>query len=287
MRNYVLFNPFSGHGDTRAKSSEVAEKLKGDCVFLDITKTDYENLFSKVNESDSVVICGGDGTINRFVNDTKDIDIKCNILYYPLGTGNDFFHDLGFKATDCPVSINKYIKDLPIVEVEGKEYKFINNVGFGIDGYCCVVGDEMKKKSTKPVNYTVIAINGLLFNYKPTNAVVKVDGKEYRYNKVWIAPTMKGRFYGGGMMPTPSQDRSSTDGTLSVMIFYGKGRLKTLMAFPSIFKGEHIKHTNMVAIHTGKEIEVSFDDGRPVQIDGEVVPDVTRYIAKTKLKSKI
>ena len=27
--------------------------------------------------------------------------------------------------------------------------------------------------------------------------------KEYAYKKVWIAPTMHGKFYGGGMIPTP------------------------------------------------------------------------------------
>ena len=51
------------------------------------------------------------------------------------------------------------------------------------------------------------------------------------------------------------------------------------MAFPSIFKGEHIKHTGMVAIHEGKDIRVTFDAPRAVQIDGETVLGVTEYRA--------
>lgn len=81
------------------------------------------------------------------------------------------------------------------------------------------------------MNYTAIAIKGLLFHYKPTNAVVTVDGETHSYRKVWLAPTMDGRFYGGGMMPTPGQNRLSPDGTVSTMVMFGAGKLKTLMVF--------------------------------------------------------
>ena len=58
---------------------------------------------------------------------------------------------------------------------------------------------------------------------------------------------------------------------------HGSGKLKTLMVFPSIFKGEHIKHTEMVAVHTGKEISVTFDRPTALQIDGETVLNVSTY----------
>jgi len=286
MKYYVLYNPLAGHGSHKEKLDMICSLYDEETVTYDITKLDgYDKLVSELESEDVIILCGGDGTINRFVNDTEHLDIKNEILYYPLGTGNDFLRDI--EKTDCtsPISIKKYIEDLPVVNVKGKSYRFLNNVGFGIDGYCCEVGDELKKNSTKPVNYTAIAIKGLLFHYKPTSATVVVDGKEYKYDKVWIAPTMKGRFYGGGMMATPDQDRNATE--LSLMLFYGKGRLKTLSVFPSIFKGEHVKHKNMVAIHTGTEISVTFDRPSPLQIDGETILDVTSYTAQaTSVKAK-
>lgn len=281
MKRYILFNPFSGNGKIEEKVKTIFKKTSDDCVFFDITKIDYNTLLSNIREEDILIICGGDGTLNKFVNDTKNLQYNCKIYYYPTGTGNDFLHDTGYKEEDCPICIDQYIKNLPEVEIKGSSYKFINNVGYGIDGYCCVMGDKLKSKSAKPVNYTAIAIKGLLFHYKPTNATITVDGKEYKYKKVWIAPTMNGKFYGGGMMATPNQNRGGDD--LSIMLFYGKGRLSTLIAFPSIFKGTHIKHKNMVAIHTGKDITVKFDEPRPVQIDGEVVPEVIEYRAKSKI----
>lgn len=35
------------------------------------------------------------------------------------------------------------------------------------------------------------------------------------------------------------------------MAMYGKGKLKPLTVFPSIFKGAHIRHNEMVEVLTG------------------------------------
>lgn len=281
MKHYILHNPFAGTGAKPTALIEAMEASGKTVECLDITTvTDYAVFFADLHEDDTVVLCGGDGTINRFVNDTEGLTIPCEILYAPGGTGNDFLRDLNREPSSEPFSLLPYIQNLPIVEIKGKRYRFLNNVGFGIDGYCCEVGDAQKLSHPgKPVNYSAIAIKGLLFHYKPTTATVIVDGKEYTYKKAWLAPAMKGRYYGGGMNATPAQDRMDPEGKLSVMLFYGKGRLATLMAFPSIFKGEHIKHKKMVAIHAGNEICVRFDSPRAVQIDGETILGVTEYRA--------
>ena len=275
-KGYVLYNPLAGNGNAGEDAKLLQMVLDEDLEYYDMTRiTNYKVFLSNLSTDDYLVIVGGDGTLNRFVNDTDGLDITKEILYFPAGSGNDFARELGTDGN--PVVITQHLKNLPSVEVNGKCYRFINGVGFGIDGYCCQVGDELKKMPGKKVNYTGIAIKGLLFHFQARNAKVTVDRKMYAYKKVWIAPTMNGKFYGGGMIPTPKQDRSS--GKLSLMLFHGAGRLRTLCVFPSIFKGEHIKHTKMVAVHTGKEITVEFDRPTPLQIDGETILDVTKYTA--------
>jgi diacylglycerol kinase family enzyme len=91
---------------------------------------------------------------------------------------------------------------------------------------------------------------------------------------------MNGRFYGGGMMPTPEQDRLSDDGRLSLLVFHRSGKLKTLMVFPSLFKGEHVKHTKIAEVLTGYDISVEFDRPTALQIDGETVTAVSSYRAR-------
>jgi len=284
-KGYVIYNPLAGNGKAKEDSQLLQMVLDEQLEYYDMTRiTNYAAFIGCMEKEDYLVIVGGDGTLNRFVNDTDGLEIAHEILYFPTGTGNDFAKDIGMGENPHPITA--YLKDLPSVEVKGKRYRFINAVGFGIDGYCCQIGDALRNIPGKKVNYTAITIKGLLFHFAPRNAKVTVDGKEYACKKVWIAPTMHGRFYGGGMIPTPKQDRTS--GKLSLMLFHGAGRLRTLCVFPSIFKGEHIKHTKMVAVHTGKEITVEFDQPTPLQIDGETILGVTKYTAyAAKIKEKV
>ena len=276
---YILYNPLSGNG-TCKNTAECAEVIYDKTEIVDMTRiSNYRAFLRDLRKEDILVIVGGDGTLNRFINETAGIEIPQEILYFPAGTGNDFAKDLGKEHCGNPFAISRYLKDLPSVEVNGKHCRFINGVGFGIDGYCCQVGDELKKIPGKKVNYTSIAIKGLLLHFDARNAKVTVDGQQYDYKKVWIAPTMHGRYYGGGMIAAPDQDRFS--GNLSLTVFHGACRLRTLCVFPSIFKGTHITHKNMVALHTGKEITVEFDRPTPLQIDGETILNVTKYTARS------
>ena len=276
----VIYNPLAGNGNAEEDAKLLQLILDEDLEYYDMTRiTNYAAFIGGMDKDDFLMIVGGDGTLNRFVNDTDGIEIAQEILYFPTGTGNDFAKDLG--KGENPFVITQYLKSLPSVEVNGRRYRFLNGVGFGIDGYCCQVGDELKKIPGKKVNYIGIAIKGLLFRFKSRNARVTVDGKEYAYRKVWIAPTMHGRYYGGGMMAAPSQDRRNADGTLSLVVFHGAGRIRTLCAFPGIFKGKHVKHKKMVAIHTGHEIKVAFDRPTPLQIDGETILNVKSYTVRS------
>ncbi len=84
------------------------------------------------------------------------------------------------------------------------------------------------------------------------------------------------------MMATPEQDRSNVDSKVSVMVMFKRSRLATLIAFPGIFKGEHVKKTKMVRIFQGNEVHVKFDRPCALQIDGETVLGVTEYSVTTK-----
>lgn len=279
MAGYVLYNPLAGNGKGGEDARLLELILQEDLEFYDMTRiTNYAAFLSGMEPGDYLIIAGGDGTLNRFVNDTEGLRIERQILYFPVGTGNDFAKDLSRDAYSIPRPINWYIKDLPIVEVHGKKYRFFNGVGFGIDGYCCQVGDELRKEEQE-VNYTSIAVKGLLRHFDARSARITVDGETFIYEKVWIAPTMYGRYYGGGMMAAPAQRRWDKEKRLSLVIFHGAGRLRTLCIFPSIFKGRHINHKKYVTVHTGTNIKVEFDRPTPLQIDGETVPNVTSYTA--------
>lgn len=273
---HILYNPKSNCGKDFDNILENVKDFYKDTQTssVDITLVDdIKALFTGFDDGDDVVIVGGDGTLNVMCNKLRGNEIKNRVFLYKAGTGNDFLRDVLGEDSDAQVvQINEYIDNLPVVTINGKEYLFINNVGYGIDGKVCTAAEDMREKGKKDINYTTLAIKLLLTSYKSNGAKVTVDGKTRSFKRVWLAPVMNGLFYGGGMMPAPKQDRNGTD--LSCCVIHSACALQILMLFPSLFKGEHIKDKKKVDIMSGKEIKVVFDAPQDVQIDGEIIRDV-------------
>ncbi|MBQ8320499.1 MAG: diacylglycerol kinase family protein [Clostridia bacterium] len=275
---YVLYNPqaFGGRGKEEAELLDVAYYGEA-LIYFDLTEIDdYARFFEEIDEKGVVVICGGDGTLQRFLNDTKNLSVKQEIYYFACGRNNDFFRDVEGRQ-DRPVSLTNYIKNLPTVTVRGKERNFLNGVGFGLDGYCHEEEEKIFSRGGR-ADRKAIANKGLFGRYRPTDATVTVDGNEFFFKKVWLAPTLNGKYYGGGMCAAPKQDRDK-DGVM-LMLVHGCGRLKTLFLFPKIWKGTHVKEKKYVTFLTGKTITVRFNEPRTLQIDGEILTSVREYTVK-------
>ena len=85
MSHYILYNPLAGNG-TCERRLEALKSLYSDAAeFVDMTKIEsYADFARKLLPDDVIVIAGGDGTLNRFVNDIEGLDIKNQILYVHL-----------------------------------------------------------------------------------------------------------------------------------------------------------------------------------------------------------
>ena len=279
---YLLLNPLANNSKGEQDARQWAAENNVECEFtslLDIK--DMKAFFDGLKEDDEVILTGGDGTINRFANDVYGYELKNPVYYVKCGSGNDFYRDNEHLAVDGKIDIRPMMKNLPLITVKGIQRRFVNGIGYGIDGETCRIGDIQRATSDKPVSYSNIAIKLLLGSYKLKKATVDVDGKVSTFENVWMASTMKGRFYGGGMMVAPAQDRFKEDGTVSVVTLYKKNRLVTLMRFPSLNKGEHVLKKEWVTVQTGKKVTVSFDQPCALQIDGDVIEDVLTYTVET------
>ena len=109
------------------------------------------------------------------------------------------------------------------------------------------------------------------------SVVAQVDGVEYKYKNVWIATSMNGRYFGGGMKVAPMQERDSD--LMTVVVLHNLSRWKILTILPKVFDGSHVKYKQYFVAIKGKEVEVEYDIPQDVQIDGEVIRGVTRYSA--------
>ena len=279
---HVLFNPISSNN----KGEEIAKKFishvhldkdQSQLAFRDITKTDCMYLMNSLEEGDEVFIVGGGGTILRFANEIKGIELKNDIFFAPAGVGNDFFTDIA-KPGEEYTRVNEYIIRVHSAIINGKEYPFLTDVGMGIDGYVCRLGNTSRDPD-KNFNYSFAVVKGICGKYKPCGCSVIVDGGEEEYfDNVWMASTLGGKTYGGGVKIAPTYDRLEAD-YLELIIFTSPSAAKTLLAFPSIKNGTHADKNVGTHIFRGKKITVKFTSPRDAQVDGDTIPDVLEYTA--------
>ncbi|MBO4358355.1 MAG: hypothetical protein IKX97_08155 [Erysipelotrichaceae bacterium] len=275
---YLLYNSLANNSKGEQDAREWASLNNVEAEYVDVTGVkDMKKFFDGLKKDDEVILTGGDGTVNHFANDVYGYEFKNPVYYVKCGSGNDFYRDNEKYAVDGKIDLRPFLKNLPLITVNGIKKRFLNGIGYGLDGETCRVGDLQRAQTDKPVNYSNIAIKLLLGGYRLNKATVTVDGETNKYENVWLASTMKGRFYGGGLMVAPDQDRFNEDGTVSVVTLYKKSRLGTLLRFPSLNKGEHVKKPDWVTVKTGKIVDVSFEEPCALQIDGEVVENVLSY----------
>lgn len=95
-KGYVIYNPLAGKGTAEEDAKLLQLVLDEELEYYDMTRiTNYAAFLSGMDKDGYLVIAGGDGTLNRFVNDTAGIEILQEILYLPAGTGNDLANELG------------------------------------------------------------------------------------------------------------------------------------------------------------------------------------------------
>ena len=100
----ILYNPESGNKSAKSKVYDLDDILtNNDLEYVEMTPDfDYKTFMNKVKADERVVLCGGDGTVNRFVNEVDEADLSKPVFYFPLGSGNDFNRDVHGKLDNTP-----------------------------------------------------------------------------------------------------------------------------------------------------------------------------------------
>ena len=273
---YILYNPLANGGHGADGLGDVQAALSAENPETrDITALDTAAFFAGLTAQDRVILCGGDGTINRLVNSLEGQAPAVPIYVWRFGTGNDFLRDVA-APEDTMVLLNDHIPHLPTAEVQGKTLYYLNGCSAGVDAVVCFQMEENRRRPKK-ASYAGTALCSFFKKYKPMSGRVTVDGETREYKKIWMAASMNGHYQGGGMKFAPDQDRNGD--TLTCMVWHGTTPLGTLLRFPFVIPG---RHTGFAAcdIRVGREITVELDEPTMLQMDGEVLTGVTGYTAR-------
>lgn len=282
---HIIYNRLSRSNTGELEAHMLDEIMAGESLkYWNVSDIgSYDDFFASIPDDDKIILAGGDGTLNCFINDTDHCHVPQDVYFFPAGSGNDFARDIGKKKHCEPFDVRKYISNLPAATVNGTERRFFNSISLGLDAQVCLEADKLKRAGKKSVNYAVLAVKCIFTKYKFCDAVVTDgDGNRREFKDVLLAITTKGRYFGGGVKISPHQDRNDPDENLTFIIAHNLPAWKALIVFASIVVGKHFCFKKNVTEIKGKEFTVEFSQPTPIQIDGETVEGQSAYSAAAK-----
>jgi len=134
MRAKVITNSKAGRGRSKRLSELVRKTLGSDCESIESTAgAGHATLIARDacrNGFDTIVVVGGDGTINEVVNGTIGADVAIGIV--PTGTANDlarYHHIPSDPMSACNLILQRHCRYLDVIRVNGWHYLTVAGLG--------------------------------------------------------------------------------------------------------------------------------------------------------------
>jgi len=276
LKVLLFYNDFAGFGRAKKLKEKALNLLKeaGHEVII-VSTLGGEKTSKTVRETnfegfDGVFAAGGDGTIMEVANGyLQNPAIKkppFGIL--PIGTGNAFIRDLGFKTGQIKEVIDsldanktKWI-DAGIAQNGSAPFYFFNIIGVGFTSDVTVTAQKFKWFGN--FAYT-IGIFYRALNLKTEQTVLEVDGKTFKLDTLFVE--VSNTRYTSNFLMAP--DAKFDDGLLDITVLKKMNTFQLMKSFPKILTGEHI-HLKEVITLQGKDIKISTKNLKAVSPDGEL-----------------
>ncbi len=281
---HFIVNPASSSGRGAIFWKEIEKELMDKQIPYVLYMTDGEGAakksaqdITKTDEDVTIVVCGGDGTMNEVVCGIRDFS-KVTLGCIPIGSSNDLIRDLGFPK-DHMVMLKEILNPVRIVPMDigrlaftGGMKNFSVSMGIGFDAAIChealhsKIKDTLNKIKLGKLTYLGIAIKQLASTRKIGATIILDDERQIHVDRILFVTSMIHRYEGGGFMFCPEADYS--DGMLDVLIVGDISKGRVLRVMPKAMKGTHTKIDGMNT-YRAKKVVVRTDEPMPVHVDGE------------------
>lgn len=258
----LIINPSSGGEKAKEYAQLAQEKLNQSFDVLKIRHTKKSGdakRFAKEAASekyDSVLVMGGDGTVNEGISGLAEENYRPKFGFFPLGTVNDLA-----RALDIPLDPKKAIDNFSIARTTSLDIGKINNSYFmnvvaigAIPEAINNVDSEQKTKFGKLAYF----ISGFkeLSNNETYSFLVTIDGKE---QEITSSTLLIGSTNSIGGFESLLPEAKVNDGKLYLIYLKDPSLIQTIKAVPDLLKGVDEATAN-VGYLTFNQVVISLQD---------------------------
>lgn len=281
---HFIVNPSSSSGRGAVLWKEIEKKLIAEQVPYLVYTTEgvgsamkFAEDITAADEEVTIVVCGGDGTMNEVVSGIRDYS-KVILGCIPTGSSNDLIRDLGFPKD--PMAMLEVIlhpnrivpMDIGRLTYTGGVRNFSVSMGIGFDAAIChealhsKIKDALNKIKLGKLTYLGIALKQLAGTKKIAATITLDDEKVIHVDRILFVTGMIHRYEGGGFKFCPDADYA--DGMLDVLIVGDLSKGRVLRILPTALKGTHTRF-NGLNIYRAKKVQIKVESPMPVHVDGE------------------
>jgi diacylglycerol kinase (ATP) len=276
MKCVYIYNPQSGKRKHMPLKNYIINKLKTKYEVVDdmpTQKSGDATLFARnaCGKYDTIVVAGGDGTLNEVINGIAENENRPKIGYIPTGTTNDLANSL---------KIPKKIKKAVNVILENTSTKrdiFKVNDKYGI--YVCAFGIftsasyAAKQSDKNKFGKLAYYFSGIKEIDKINKFPIKIKSENLEFSTdIILGIISNGKYVSGYKIDSHA---NCSDGIVNVILFKEKRKkrisLKTLLAIFNLFLFgiTSIKKVKDCYIIPLSKFSVTLNDDTNINIDGE------------------
>jgi diacylglycerol kinase (ATP) len=248
------------------------------------------DLPGNTDQTDAILIFGGDGTVHRYL--PQLVELRIPVLVVPCGSGNDFAHALNLRSFQDSLAAwrtfscgggNLRTIDLGVVTplIADEEADEVPEPHY----FCCVGGIGLDAEVARRANRLprwLRARGGYVFSLLPALAgfasvPMKISVPRAEHQTAPAAQTAKSIMvtafanassYGGGMKIAPQAQLD--DGLLDVCVINHMNKLELFCLFPTVYFGRHLTVPQVEYFQT-ERLKLETEAPQDVYADGEYV----------------
>ncbi len=264
-KTLFIVNPVSGKLASRKKFNELSYQLSTNTNY-NLVHTKYrghatELAGAAINNYQTIIAVGGDGTINEVASGILGSDAVLGII--PLGSGNGLTHHLGIPQ-DCikALELIETAQPKPIDVIQVNNRIVINVGGIGFDGHVAKMFNNSEDRGL--LAYMSLIIRELIkfkeFDYSLDAGVHSQTGKAF------IIAIANGSEFGNRFKVAPQANHN--DGKLTLVIIRKPPLLKLIRLFNMGYKGK-LKPSKYYQSHLLEGASLTFSN-TVAHVDGEI-----------------
>lgn len=266
MKALLLYNPKSGKGRIQKHIAKIRAIFAEAGIDITPREIDFSSSpFEGAENTELVVVCGGDGTVNYVVNTMKGAGLDPILGIIPAGTANDFASAIGMKSSILGAArqiANGTVRGVDCGKVNDKY--FVNILSFGVFTTTSQHTSDAAKHRVGKLAYLGTGMVDL-FNLHDIPITLRYDGNEEKFDAAMFL-AFNGNSAGKFKL---ARTANVEDGKLDIFVLDYKRRVRTYWNMVSYL----ISHDSEAVHHLQcQKLELHCDIDEETDIDGQPGP---------------